>query len=148
MDRTNYSSLKNQCRIPQWIADTEILTFLKTRIVVKQLKCRNLCLRERIYAETVATTFTRSVNALKKTMSNMKALQRFCTSINETKELQEMTSSELDQRTRKRSRRNRALKILFFEIIHGVDLIDRAPHWYSPIQPKPVNEADDAQAKS
>ena len=141
VDKTNYSSLKNQCRIPQWITETEILTFLKTQIAVKQQKCRNLYLWGRIYTETVATALTmklnakstiiaksekilfpctRSVNALKKTMSNMKELQPFCTSINETKELEEMTSSKLDQRTRKRSRHNRALKILFFEIIHGL----------------------------
>ena len=44
------------------------------------------------------------------------------------------------------SRHNRALKILFFEIIHGLDLIDRVLPWCSPIQPKPVYESDDAQA--
>ncbi|KAL9988017.1 hypothetical protein ACROYT_G002414 [Oculina patagonica] len=39
----------------------------------------------------------RSSNTVKKTKSDMRALQRFCSSINETRELEKMTSSELDK---------------------------------------------------
>ena len=39
----------------------------------------------------------RSSNTVKKTKSDMRALQRFCASINETREPEKMTSSELDK---------------------------------------------------
>ena len=41
---------------------------------------------------------------------------------------------------------NCVLKILFFEILHDLELVDTVPPWYSPIEPKPVYESADAQA--
>ncbi|XP_022809779.1 uncharacterized protein LOC111346776 [Stylophora pistillata] len=41
------------------------------------------------------------------------------------------------------TRHNAALKILFFEILHIVDIV---PPWYSPSKPKPVYEVNNAQA--
>ena len=43
---------------------------------------------------------------------------------------------------------NEVLKILFFEMLYTVDLIDSVPLWYSPTEPKPVNENDRAYAFS
>ena len=44
------------------------------------------------------------------------------------------------------TRHNAALKTLFFEIVHDLGLIESVPPWYSPVKPKPVYEADSAQA--
>lgn len=44
------------------------------------------------------------------------------------------------------TRHNAALKILFFEILHDLGLVDTVPPWYSPLKPKPVYEANNAQA--
>ena len=38
------------------------------------------------------------------------------------------------------------LKILFFEMLHDLELVDTVPPWYSPIEPKPVYKSADAQA--
>ena len=43
-------------------------------------------------------------------------------------------------------RHNAVLKILFFEMLYSLDLIDSVPPWYSPTEPKPVYENDRAQA--
>ena len=43
-------------------------------------------------------------------------------------------------------RHNCVLKILFFEMLHDLELVDTVPPWYSPIEPKPVYESADAQA--
>ena len=43
-------------------------------------------------------------------------------------------------------RHNAVLKILFFEMLYSLDLIDSVPPWYSPTEPKPVYENDCAQA--
>ena len=39
-----------------------------------------------------------------------------------------------------------ALKILFFEILQDLGLVDSVPPWYSPMEPKPVHESNNAQA--
>ena len=41
---------------------------------------------------------------------------------------------------------NAALKILFFEILHDLGLVDSVPPWYSPLKPKAVYESNNAQA--
>ena len=38
-----------------------------------------------------------------------------------------------------------ALKILFFEILQDLGLVDSVPPWYSPLKPKPVYETNNAQ---
>ena len=43
-------------------------------------------------------------------------------------------------------RHNSVLKILFFEILHQLGLIDSVPPWYSQQKPKPVYEIEYAQA--
>ena len=43
-------------------------------------------------------------------------------------------------------RHNAVLKILFFEMLYSLDLIDSVPPWYSPTEPKPVYENDRSQA--
>ena len=44
------------------------------------------------------------------------------------------------------TRHNAALKILFFEILQDLGLVrDSVPPWYSPLKPKPVYEANNAQ---
>ena len=40
---------------------------------------------------------------------------------------------------------NAALKILFFEILQDLGLVDSVPPWYLPLKPRPVYEANDAQ---
>ena len=44
------------------------------------------------------------------------------------------------------SRHDSALKVLFYEMLHDLGLIDELPPWYSPVKPKPVYESDDVQA--
>ena len=44
------------------------------------------------------------------------------------------------------TRHNAALKILFFEALQDLGLVDSVPPWYSPLKPKPVYEAINAQA--
>ena len=44
------------------------------------------------------------------------------------------------------TRHNAALKTLFFEIVYDQGLIESVPPLYSPVKPKPVYEADSAQA--
>ena len=44
------------------------------------------------------------------------------------------------------SRHDSTLKILFYEMLHDLGLIDEVPSWYSPAKPKPVYESDDMQA--
>ena len=44
------------------------------------------------------------------------------------------------------TRHNAALKILFFEILQDLGIVDSAPPWYSPLKPKPVYESKNAQA--
>ena len=46
------------------------------------------------------------------------------------------------------ARHNAALKILFFETLQDLGLVDSVPPWYSPLKPKPVYEANNAQAAS
>ena len=41
---------------------------------------------------------------------------------------------------------NAALKILFFEVLQDFGLVESVPLWYSPLKPKPVYEAINAQA--
>ena len=43
-------------------------------------------------------------------------------------------------------RHNAVLKVLFFEILRDLNLIEVVPPWYSPTMPKPMYESDDAQA--
>ena len=43
-------------------------------------------------------------------------------------------------------RHNAVLKILFFEMLYSLDLIDSVPPWCSPTEPKPVYENNRAQA--
>ena len=42
------------------------------------------------------------------------------------------------------SRHNAALKILFFELLKSYQLIEMISHWYSPTQPKPSYENEQA----
>ena len=44
------------------------------------------------------------------------------------------------------ARHNAALKILFFEILRDLGLLEEVPPWYSPVEPKPTHESRDAQA--
>ena len=44
------------------------------------------------------------------------------------------------------ARHNAALKILFFEILRDLGLLEEVPPWYSPVEPKPTYESRDAQA--
>ena len=44
------------------------------------------------------------------------------------------------------TRHNAALKILFFEILQDLDLVDTVPPWYSPLKAKTVYEANNAQS--
>ena len=44
------------------------------------------------------------------------------------------------------TRHNAALKILFFEILQDLGLIDSVSPWYSPLKPKPWYESNNAQA--
>ena len=44
------------------------------------------------------------------------------------------------------TRHNAALKILFFEILQDLGLVDSVLPWYSPLKPKPVYESNNAQA--
>ena len=44
------------------------------------------------------------------------------------------------------TRHNAALKILFFEILQDLGLVDSVPPWYSPLKPKAVYESNNAQA--
>ena len=43
-------------------------------------------------------------------------------------------------------RHNAVLKIIFFEMLHTLDIVDSVPSWYSSVEPKPVYESDWAQA--
>ena len=44
------------------------------------------------------------------------------------------------------ARRDAVLKVLFFEIICDLGLIDTVPPWYSPIKPQSVYETAEVQA--
>ena len=44
------------------------------------------------------------------------------------------------------SRHDKALKVLSYEMLHDLGLIDEIPPWYSPVNPKPVYQSDDVQA--
>ena len=44
------------------------------------------------------------------------------------------------------ARRDAVLKVLFFEIICDLGLIDTVPPWYSPIEPQSVYETTEVQA--
>ena len=37
------------------------------------------------------------------------------------------------------------MKILFFEILQDLGLLEEVPPWYSPVEPKPTYESRDAQ---
>ena len=37
-------------------------------------------------------------------------------------------------------------KIIIFEMLHSLDLVDSVPPWYSPSEPRPVNQNDQVQA--
>ena len=41
---------------------------------------------------------------------------------------------------------NSALKVLFFELLRDLKLIESVPPWYFPVQPKPPFESEDVQA--
>ena len=43
-------------------------------------------------------------------------------------------------------RHNAALRVLFFEKLRDLELIDAVPPWYSPVDPKPVYEYQKAKA--
>ena len=43
-------------------------------------------------------------------------------------------------------RHNAVLKILFFEMLCILDLIDSVPPWYSPTEPKPVYDRERPRA--
>ena len=43
-------------------------------------------------------------------------------------------------------RDNSALKVLFFELLQDLKLIDSVPPWYSPVQPKSLYDSEDVQA--
>ena len=43
-------------------------------------------------------------------------------------------------------RHNAALKVLYFELLQDLELIDEVPIWYSPVRPKPIYENSYAQA--
>ena len=44
------------------------------------------------------------------------------------------------------SRHDAVLKVLFFEIIFDLGLIDTVPPWYSPLKPQSVSETAEVQA--
>ena len=44
------------------------------------------------------------------------------------------------------SRHSAALGVLFFEKLRDLELIDAVPPWYSPVDPKPVYESQEAKA--
>ena len=44
------------------------------------------------------------------------------------------------------SRDDAALKVLFYEVLHDLGLIDEVPPWYAPDKPKPIYESDNIQA--
>jgi len=44
------------------------------------------------------------------------------------------------------SRHDSALKILFYEMLHDLGLINEIPPWYPLVKSKPVYESDDVQA--
>ena len=48
--------------------------------------------------------------------------------------------------TKQVTRHDAVLKVLFFEILFDLGLIDTAPPWYSPIKPQPVYETAEVQA--
>ena len=41
---------------------------------------------------------------------------------------------------------NAALKVLYFELLRDLKLVDEVPPWYSKVQPKPLYESQDVQA--
>ena len=43
-------------------------------------------------------------------------------------------------------RHNAALKIVFFEMLKDLELVDKIPPWYSPTQPKPKYEDGEVEA--
>ena len=43
-------------------------------------------------------------------------------------------------------RHNVVLKVIFFEMLHSLDLVDSVPPWYSPSEPKPVYQNGQVQA--
>ena len=43
-------------------------------------------------------------------------------------------------------RHNVALKVLYFELLQDLKLVDEVPPWYSKTQPKPLYESQDVQA--
>ena len=43
-------------------------------------------------------------------------------------------------------RYNAALKLLYFELVRDLKLVDEVPPWYSKTQPKPLYESQDVQA--
>lgn len=40
-------------------------------------------------------------------------------------------------------RNNAVLKVLFFQILRDLDLVEVVPPWYSPTMPKPMYESED-----
>ena len=42
-------------------------------------------------------------------------------------------------------RHNRALKVLFYELLRDQDLLEEVPPWYSPVMPKPVNKSEQVE---
>ena len=48
------------------------------------------------------------------------------------------------EQTKYLERHNNALKILFFEVVRSLDLIDTEEPWYSKINPKPIYENERA----
>ena len=44
------------------------------------------------------------------------------------------------------SRHDSALKVLFYEMLHDLRLIDEVPPWYSPVKPKPIYASEDVTA--
>ena len=45
-----------------------------------------------------------------------------------------------------KARNDAALKILFFEILRDLGLLEEVPPWHPPVEPKPIYESRDAQA--
>ena len=48
--------------------------------------------------------------------------------------------------TKYTARHKAALKILFFESLHDLGLVDSMPPWYSSLKPKPVYESNNTEA--
>ena len=44
------------------------------------------------------------------------------------------------------ARHNNALKVLYFELLRDLQLVESLPAWYSPIKPKPEYVSEDIQA--